>query len=608
MKIAIPLLVLLAPACTPEVHAPSPSLPELPPALARHREWSGGAEAWNRLRTLRFEGTLATSGLSGTVTWSLGREGTLRQDYVLGTLRGSEGIDAAGAWKLNQSGQVEALTSAAARRHRSALQLAFGGHFTGALRAEAGPSVERGGTRYDVVEVTLEPDRTLELLIASDGELRFRHERGPNGESWTELGDSTVVAGVRIPRREVVTGEGAQTLTWSRITANDEVPAASFARPAAEAKAGSLPGGVATVRVGIELHQERYVYTQGKLSDFATDIVVDSGAGITVVDAAVAAKAGLRGGTAIAAKGVGGESRSVQLATGVRLELGGVILDGLTVAILDLTEVHEKVGRPMPVILGKELFHAFTVDLDYDRRELRIHDPARHVAPDGVVILPTRPLEDGHVMVELGFEDLPPAWFMVDTGSGDTLALHQPYVAAHSLLTRYPRLAERRIGGVGGTLPAKAATAGVVHFAGRTFTKVPVVLATEAKGAFADPSSAGTLGAGLLGRFCVTFDYPRQRLLLTAGQRVGAPFTKDRLGMSLRVEAGKLLVDWVAPNGSAERAGVRVGEVVVGVDGVRGDAQVLRGALWGHAAERNRTELVLDLADRRLTVTLTEYY
>ena len=294
MKALPYLLLLLASACTPEPQPASRPSSKLPPALVRHREWSGGAQAWQRLSALHFEGTLETGGLRGPVKLAMAREGGFRQDYDLGAMRSAEGIDAGGAWRLNQSGQIEGLAADAARRHRSDLQLAFGGLFTGEFPVTAAAErIERGGIGHDVVTVDLGSGRMLDLLIAADGEARYRREHGPAGETWTELLDYTVVAGVRIPRREVVTGKDSRIVTWKQITANAEVPTQLLERPAAGAGPGALPGGVAMVRVDLELHHKRYVYAKGKLGAVATEIVVDSGAGITVTGIPAARKSSL---------------------------------------------------------------------------------------------------------------------------------------------------------------------------------------------------------------------------------------------------------------------------------------------------------------------------
>lgn len=319
--------------------------------------------------------------------------------------------------------------------------------------------------------------------------------------------------------------------------------------------------------LSLDLHDGKYLYVEGAIDGTPTDIVLDSGAGITVVDKALADRLGIVGDQEITAQGVGG-ARSVKLAENVTIRLGSVTLAPMTVAILDLEEVHQKLGRRMPVILGKELFHAHPVTIDYAARRVIVHDPDHFVAPAGATSVPTKSIEQGHVAIEAQLEDLPSAWFMVDTGSGGSVDFHVPYVAANSLLQRYPRQGAQQASGVGGSHVERVVVARSFKLGGQTFRSVPVALATEGEGAFAASSSSGTIGAGLLSRFVITFDLANDRMFFEPGKDAGAPFEKDRLGLSCDVRDGATRVDFVAPGSPAAESGFVVGDEITAVDGV----------------------------------------
>jgi membrane-associated protease RseP (regulator of RpoE activity) len=210
-------------------------------------------------------------------------------------------------------------------------------------------------------------------------------------------------------------------------------------------------------------------------------------------------------------------------------------------------------------------------------------------------------------MVEAQLEDLAPAWFVIDTGSGNTVDFHVPYVKSNDLLRRYPRQSERLIGGVGGSLTATVAVSSSFTLAGHTFRSVPVTLATADQGAFASGTSAGTIGAELLSRFVVTFDLPHERLFLQPGVALDAPFQKDRLGISCKDQDGHLVVEFIAPGSPAAAAGMVAGEELVAIDGVALEGRPLRDRLRQVAHEaagrsvriglRGGTERVVKLAD-----------
>jgi len=74
---------------------------------------------------------------------------------------------------------------------------------------------------------------------------------------------------------------------------------------------------------------------------------------------------------------------------------------------------------------------------------------------------------------------------------------------------------------------------------------------------------AGTLGAPILSRFRVTFDYARHRLLLQPYADATARETWEGAGMLLvQVPGGDVIVALVLPGTPADSAGLRAGDVL----------------------------------------------
>ena len=87
-------------------------------------------------------------------------------------------------------------------------------------------------------------------------------------------------------------------------------------------------------------------------------------------------------------------------------------------------------------------------------------------------------------------------------------------------------------------------------------------------GAFSDSNYEGNVGSGLLKRYVATFDYSRRMLFLKPtkilDQDVGA---FDRVGMWINLgEAGMTVMD-LAAHGPAEKCGLKVGDVIIAIDG-----------------------------------------
>jgi predicted metalloprotease with PDZ domain len=89
-------------------------------------------------------------------------------------------------------------------------------------------------------------------------------------------------------------------------------------------------------------------------------------------------------------------------------------------------------------------------------------------------------------------------------------------------------------------------------------------------GALANPDVAGFIGAGILSRFTVDWDYEHKTMTLTPNHRYGEPFEADASGLRLVADEP----DWktirvaaVSPGGPAAEAGLEAGDVLRSVNG-----------------------------------------
>ena len=81
-----------------------------------------------------------------------------------------------------------------------------------------------------------------------------------------------------------------------------------------------------------------------------------------------------------------------------------------------------------------------------------------------------------------------------------------------------------------------------------------------------DESQTTTIGLRFTARHLVTFDFPRSRMHL---KQRDSDFPRDEIDMSglfMSKNGGETVVVWVARNGPADRAGLRVGDIVFKVN------------------------------------------
>ena len=611
----VPVSLVLAGLLAPFPRAAGEgSLPADAAALVeKHVAWLGGRAALDAVRDLRLEGTIRVAGLSGPITVLARRDGRQRTEADLKVVRSVEALAGDGGWERNASGQVEPMGREKLVRQRRALDRVFNLHLRGegAAVSLAGRE-EKGGREWSVVRFAYPDGDTFDLLVdPATGESTFSRSVEDGRTTFTKLSDLRRVNGLRFAFRQETEGETArqaQSVTWEKAVVNAGLEDALFARPAAGGGLVRLPAGrSATDWLPVDLHLKRYVYLHGEVNGVETDVVLDSGAGMTVLDASFARKLNLRPEGELEARGTGGNV-GAGLVSGVTVKLAGIELGPLSAAVIDLSDVGRRLGRPLPVILGKELFHALVVDLDYPASRIRFLDAPsfRYGGPGRKLDL--IPAEDGHKSVTLAIEGGEPVVVGLDTGQGGALSVFRHYADARSLLAGRP-VSETRSGGVGGATTMKVATLRSVTIAGYELRNVPAAFqATDVRGAFDTKRQEGNLGAGLLSRFRVLFDYSRSALWLEPGPALDAPFPKDKCGLGLQWADGALAVVFVAPGSPAAAAGWNEGERLAALDGEPAGPDYGKALVrWADAKAGTRIRLTLADGTER-SLVLEEYY
>ena len=314
-----------------------------------------------------------------------------------------------------------------------------------------------------------------------------------------------------------------------------------------------------------------YVNDSAKL-----DVVLDTGASDNILLPDRASELKLNSSASSQVNGIGkGQDETMHVLSRVRLAWGDdkeLRLDDQNLAALPIDYISRQTGQQVDGIFGSSLFQHFHVSVDYEHGEVTF--ASFDSGPTTGTAIPIK-LYGGVPFVEAAFEtatgEKVPALFLVDSGTAGELILSRKFIDAH------PSVAEQH---VFVNVPPVTAVGGVIEMDALRITGLdlglfrltaPVaVIPRTVLGALANPDVAGFIGAGILSRFTVDWDYEGKTMTLTPNHRYGAPFEADASGLRLVAEKPDwktMLVSAVTPGSPASDAGVQPGDILQKVNG-----------------------------------------
>ena len=559
------------------------------------------------------KGTLATSGLAGPIEVVQTGAGRQYLNADLEVIEVKEVLHPEGSWIVNMSGQVEDMGSVPETQARRALAVERGfplfdpGYEIVLLEDE-----EREGTTWAVVRVAWPDGDYHDLFLDEEtGALEWMRVRQDTQIFWTQYAEWSVVDGVRMPGVRHDFHENASrnaTFIWAETRIGEPVSEALFDRPAAARRVTITRDADSTGWIPFDFYRRQRIFLEVTVNGVETFGVLDSGAEMTAIDSELARSAGLSGSGSVTAEGTGGTAE-VQFSSGVEIGVASLTLRDMTVAVLDLSELARRLlGRPIPVILGKEIFNELIVDIDYPNRRIAFHDPVRWSYDGDGTTVELLELADSRV-VEISVESGEPILASFDIGQGSTLSLFEAYVEHSGLLDRRPA-STRRGGGVGGEVISPVTTVRTLAFGGVEFRDVPVSLSIGAEGSFDTVRLQGNLGTDIFSRFRMLVNYRDDELYLEPrAEGLHDEFDRNRAGIQLEIgnDRGKVL--HVMGGSPAEAAGLNVGDVVTAIDGGAIGDDYWTGDTWRWLFGLEGSTVTLTLLDGRLIeLTLATFY
>lgn len=366
-------------------------------------------------------------------------------------------------------------------------------------------------------------------------------------------------------------------------------------------------GAASTGWLDFDFHRESQIFIPAQVNGAPVDVWLDSGVSHLVLDTAFAAPLGLTRRGKFTVTGLTGSSVGSHVGGPVEIRLGSLVLSPKSAAVFDLSDPSQALARPVNVVLGRDLFDHVIVDIDFASRKIAFHDARRFSRPVGAIAVPLRPSGQVH-SVPVIVEGRSPIQATFDLGNDGALDLSPRYASSEKLLEGRRTSTTVKFG-VEGQAVATAVVLSSVGFGGATLREVP---ADVRPGWANDDNRIATpanIGLRILSRFRLITDYKRGRLwVLPNTAAIPRPFRKNRAGVQSKALTDHLEVLHISGGGPAERAGLKVGDHILAVNGRRVDAAYPKQAYrWTEAAPGTQVELTLQDGSNRRFI-LEDYY
>ncbi len=569
LALALPLL-LAVPSARAAID------PAARPVLERYVQAMGG-QAYLDLRCVHTRATLSAFGMSGQVESWVARPDRSASRFQIGPMKAGTGYDGTTGWRTDPGGKVLRLDGKDLDEVKGGLWFEAGGWLrpdqAGGGVAWVGEESDSAG-RYMVLELTPPAGRARRAYFdPASGLLVKEVSKSDQRTVISRSSDYRPVGGVLVPFRSTteIVGQPLNTIqmTVDSVWVGEDIPAATFAPP-------DDVGGVrylkteGVARLPFE-YRSRHVWLKASVNDGPPEhFIFDTGASITVLDSAYAARIGLATEGLQQGQGAGAVG-SASFAAVPKLRVAGEDGDGVElkdvrVAVLSVNSILAPYfWRDCAGILGFDFISRFVDEIDFDRGVLTLYAPDMfRYAGAGQAVPMTLA---GHTpVVKMRLDDGIEGDFRVDVGSGSTVDLHTPFVQRHDLAKHTP-FVEVTGGGFGGTFTTRMVRMKKLELGPFSWAEPLVSLSQATAGAFTSEDYAGNIGTRILERFKVTLDYERRQMWLEPGARYARRDVMARGGVQLAREADTVRVRAVLPGSAGAKAGLREGDVVTALDG-----------------------------------------
>lgn len=341
--------------------------------------------------------------------------------------------------------------------------------------------------------------------------------------------------------------------------------------------------------------------------------VLDTGDKFAIIDLERAKELGLNLQGEIRAAGAGSERPTGAFVRDSTFSIPGLAGFSQPVNIaLPVRSLASRMGQDFDGILGSEFIKEFVLELDYQARVLKLHDKDKFSYTGPGESIPIKLNGAGHPIIDgevtpIGSEPVK-GKFVLDIGSGAALILYSPFVTEHQLLSSNMKTI-RAIGGAGagGETTGRIGHVTELKIGKFTISNPSTMFSEDKEGALASSAVLGNIGARVMSKFRLLFDYSHDRIIFEPNSTFPEGFERAFGGLALVAE-GKdyrtFRITDLLDNAPAAEAGLQKNDIITAIDG-KPAAQLTLSKLNDMLERPASYKLTVRRGDQTLRVTLT---
>lgn len=261
-----------------------------------------------------------------------------------------------------------------------------------------------------------------------------------------------------------------------------------------------------------------------------------------------------------------GKSGKVNYVFDQDLHFPGLTVKQLNFHVNDYSLLTSVYGENIDGIIGYSFFSRYIVKINFDSMYVEVYTPGKIKYPGGGYSF--NPLIRGIPSMDIAFKDRKRfcSDFYFDTGAGLNFLINEAYVKDSNILRGRQTPLETQAEGMGGKVKMRLTVIKAIRVGKYKFRNVPTYLFEDEFNVTAYPRTGGLVGNDLLRRFNLTINYPKSEIHLAPNSHFHDPFDYAYTGLSIYFESGAIYIEDVIPGSPGDRAGIKNGDILIGVN------------------------------------------